>query len=281
MRKEGAPEQVVAVTAGRQHGAISIDQLRQAGLSNASVTRRVRAGRLHRLHRSVYAVGHIAPSNERRWMAAVLAFSGNAALSHRSAATLWGMLPADDGPVDVSLFSRSGRRKRQGIRIHRPKLLTPREMTHQRGIPVTSPARTLEDLRSTATDGELRRAIRQADFLGLPIGSGVASDKTRSELERRFLWLCRRHRLPAPAVNMRVGALTVDFCWVEEKLVVETDGYRAHRGRTAFEDDRARDLMLRSLGYDVQHLSYRQVFDESARVAAILRSALERRGARY
>jgi len=80
-------------------------------------------------------------------------------------------------------------------------------------------------------------------------------------------------------VNLRVGALTVDFCWVEEKLVVETDGYRSHRGRAAFEDDRARDLMLRALGYDVQHLSYRQVFDESARVATILRGALQRRGA--
>ncbi len=78
---------------------------------------------------------------------------------------------------------------------------------------------------------------------------------------------------------MRIGALTVDFCWVEEKLIVETDGYQAHRGRAAFEDDRARDLMLRALGYDVQHLSYRQVFDESARVAAILRGSLERRGA--
>ncbi len=212
-------------------------------------------------------------------MAAVLAFSGSAALSHRSAAALWGLLPADHGPVDVSLPGRSGRRKRQGIRIHRPKLLVQREMTHQRGIPVTSPARTLEDLRSTVADGELRRAVRQADFFGLPTGSGVASDGTRSELERRFLWLCRRHRLPAPAVNLRVGALTVDFCWVEEKLVVETDGYRSHRGRTAFEDDRERDLMLRARGYDVQHLSYRQVFDESARVAAILRGALQRRGA--
>ncbi|HEY8810548.1 MAG TPA: DUF559 domain-containing protein [Solirubrobacterales bacterium] len=80
-------------------------------------------------------------------------------------------------------------------------------------------------------------------------------------------------------MNLRVGALTVDFCWVEEKLVVETDGYRSHRGRAAFEDDRARDLMLRALGYDVQHLSYRQVFDESARVATILRGALQRRGA--
>lgn len=286
MRKESAPELVVATTAGRQHGAISIDQLRQAGLSNAGVTRRVRSGRLHRLHRGVYAVGHVAPSNERRWMAAILAFwatpedgNGDAALSHRSAAALWGLLPPVDGPVDVSLPSRNGRGKRRGIRIHRPRFLEPRKVVWQRGIPVTSPARTLADLRSVVVARELRRAIRQADFLGLPTGSDVVPDKTRSELERRFLWLCRRHRLPVPAVNMRIGPLTVDFCWVESKLVVETDGYRAHRGRAAFEDDRERDLILHRLGYEVHRLSHRQVFREPVSVATVLQAALECRGA--
>ena len=286
MREESAPEQVVAAIASRQHGAISIAQLHRAGLTNAAVMRRARAGRLHKLHRGVYAVGHIAPSNERRWMAAVLALwgtpeksNGDAALSHRSAAALWGLLPSADGPVDVSLPSRAGRSKRHGILIHRPRSLEPREMVRRRGIPVTSTARTLADLRPMVAARELRRAIRQADFLGLPTGSDVMSDKTRSELERNFLLLCHRHRLPRPVVNTRIGPLTVDFCWLEAKLVVETDGYRAHRGRAAFEDDRERDLILRALDYEVQHLSYRQVCDESARVAAILRGALERRGA--
>lgn len=280
MEDKGAPDQEVARIAAGQHGAISIAQLHSVGLSKTAVQKRCHLGRLHSLHRGVYAVGHIAPSGERRWMAAVLALSSSvngtagAVLSHRSAAELWGLLQARAGPVDVSLLSRSGRRRRQGIRIHRPMSLEPGEITRQRGILVTSPARTLADLRRTVPDGELRRAIRQADFLGLQTGSGVVSDRTRSELERRFLWLCRRHHLPMPAVNMRVGALTVDFCWAEEKLVVETDGYRAHGGRVAFEDDRARDLMLRGLGYEVQRLSYRQVFDEAERVAAVLRAVL-------
>jgi very-short-patch-repair endonuclease len=85
----------------------------------------------------------------------------------------------------------------------------------------------------------------------LPTGPGVVLDHTRSELEHEFLRLCRRHHLPKPAVNLRVGQLTVDFCWVERGLIVETDGYRYHRGRAAFEDDRARDLKLRALGYEV------------------------------
>jgi very-short-patch-repair endonuclease len=278
MPDKRAPDELVARIAGRQHGAISSLQLREAGLSRDTVLERRCAGRLHPLHRGVYAVGHTAPSVERRWMAAVLALGDGAVLSHRSAAALWGMLPARDGPVDVSLPSRSGRRRRSGIRIHRPASLGDREMTRQRGIPVTSPARTLADLRSVASDREQRRAIRQADALGLPTGEDIVSDKTRSELERRFLWLCSRHRLPKPAVNLRIGAFTVDFCWVEQQLIVETDGYKFHSGRVAFEDDRARDLELRALGYEVQRLSYRQVFDESAQVAAVLHAALARRG---
>jgi very-short-patch-repair endonuclease len=207
-------------------------------------------------------------------MAAVLALGGGAVLSHRSAAALWKLLPSTNEPVDISLPSRNGRRRRRGIRIHRPESLQPQDTTRRRGIPVTSPARTLGDLKATTSDRELRRAIRQADFLGLPTGPDVEVDRTRSELERRFLWLCRRYRLPAPSVNMPVGGLTVDFCWVEHKLVVETDGYQAHRGRAAFEDDRDRDLKLRALGFEVVHLSYEQVFRKPDEVIAVLKSLL-------
>ena len=198
----------------------------------------------------------------------------SAVLSHRSAAALWALLPPAEGPVDISLPSRSGRRRRQGIRIHRPESLKPEETTWRSEIPVTSPARTLADLRTAAPARELRRAIRQADFLGLPTGPDVEMDKTRSELERRFLWLCARHRLPKPAVNKRIGGLTVDFCWIEKRLIAETDGYRAHRGRAAFEDDRERDLRLRALGFDVMHLSYDQVFRKPDEVVAVLRPML-------
>ncbi|HET8862226.1 MAG TPA: type IV toxin-antitoxin system AbiEi family antitoxin domain-containing protein [Solirubrobacterales bacterium] len=274
MPDKSAPDRLIAELARRQHGAISSQQLREAGLTRTAVLERCQSGRLHRLHRGVYAVGHTAPNDERRWMAAVLALGDGAALSHRSAATLWELLPSREGPVDVSLTSRNGRRRRRGIRVHRPESLEPPEIIRHRAIPVTSPARTLADLKSAVPPHALRRATRQADFLGLPTGPDVDLDKTRSELERRFLWLCRRQHLPMPAVNLRIADLTVDFCWVERRLIVETDGYSSHRGRTAFEDDRARDLKLRALGYEVLRLSYHQVFDEPNQVVAVLRSAL-------
>lgn len=107
-------------------------------------------------------------------------------------------------------------------------------------------------------------------MFGLPIGDEVG-DRTRSDLERNFLGLCRRYGLPAPEANVRVGPHLVDFLWREARLIVETDGYRYHRGRAAFEDDRTRDLELRARGYEVIRLSYRQVVEEPDRVAEVLR----------
>ena len=111
-------------------------------------------------------------------------------------------------------------------------------------------------------------------MLGLPLESSTGPDRTRSELEFLFLDLCRKHRLPVPEVNIWIGALLVDFVWRDRKLIVETDGYRYHRGRVAFEDDRTRDLKLRALGYDVIRLTHRQVVSGSEEVLAALKKAL-------
>ena len=79
---------------------------------------------------------------------------------------------------------------------------------------------------------------------------------------------------PTPEVNARVGPYLVDFLWRDRRLIVETDGYRYHRGRQRFEDDRERDLELRMRGFDVLRLSYRQVVEASADVTALLASVL-------
>jgi very-short-patch-repair endonuclease len=211
-------------------------------------------------------------------MAAVLGCGKGAALSHRSAAALWGLLPAVAGPADVSVRDRGGRSRRRGIRIHRSRTLTPELTTRCRGIPVTSPARTISDLRRVLPPAQVRRAIRQAEALGFGLGRGVERDGTRSELEHRFRRLCRRHRLPMPVANAPVGGFVVDFLWRERALIVETDGYRYHRGRQAFEDDRARDIELRLLGYEVVRFTYRQVLDDPAHVAATVRTLLSSPG---
>ena len=227
-------------------------------------------------------------------MASVLAVGGGptraaepltrwgAAVSHRSAAELWRLLDLEDGPVDVAVPGDGGKRRRSGIRLHRSLTLLPADVTFRSGIPVTTPARTVSDLRRSAASKrpgalsprDLRRAIRQAEVLGLPIGDRPGRDCTRSDLERDFLRLCRRGGLPLPEVNVRVGPDLVDFLWRDRRLVVETDGYRYHRGRQAFEDDRDRDLRLRTAGYDVLRFSGKQVDEEPRRVTAAVARAL-------
>ncbi len=162
-----------------------------------------------------------------------------------------------------------------GIRLHRSRTLAAERITSCAGIPVTTPARTIADLRRTASSAEVRKAIRQADVLGLPIEEEAMPDRTRSELEWLFLRLCRRFQLPTPEVNMPIGPFLVDFLWRDRRLIVETDGYRYHGGQEAFEADRDRDLKLKSLGYEAIRLSYRQIVDEPQPVAEMLRPLLD------
>jgi very-short-patch-repair endonuclease len=266
----------VAEIAARQHGVISVRQLRTAGLDKSAVTRRVRAGRLHRLHRGVYAVGHPGISREGRWMAAVLASGEGAVLSHRSAAAHWALLPSASGPVDVTVPSQVGRARRNGICLHRCVSLNGRGITRRDGIPVTTPARTLADLRGFVSEWEWRKAVRQAEFKKLALD--IETDGTRSDLERDFLGLCRRHGLPRPDVNVKLGRWTVDFVWRPERVAVETDFYDFHRGKIAFQDDRRRDLELRRLGFDVRHFSEQLVNEQPETVAADIAAALDRGG---
>jgi very-short-patch-repair endonuclease len=272
------PDLLVARIAARQHGVVSIAQIQAAGLDKHQVLHRVRTARLHRIHRGVFAVGHSHLPKEGRWMAATLAGGDAAVLSHRSAASLWALLPNHEtSDTEISVPGDGGRKRRAGIRLHRCPSLLPEQVTRHLGIPVTTPSRTIADLRGAVSPQELRRARRQAEVLGLPLGSSAGPDGTRSELEFLFLDLCRKHRLPTPEVNIRISSLLVDFAWRDRQLIVETDGYKYHRGRIAFEGDRARDLKLRALGYDVIRLTYRQVMDRPEEVVAALRMGLQNR----
>jgi very-short-patch-repair endonuclease len=278
MSEKGAKrrDQAIARVAANQHGVISVDQLRAIGLDLGAISYRARAGRLHRIHRGIYAVGHDRLSDRGRWKAAVLACGPDAVLSHGSAAALWRFLPSSHPATDVIVPDLGGRRRRKAIRIHRSASLTPEMTTIRDGIPVTTPARTLLDLRLCVTPEQLGRARRQAEVLGYRPGDAAAvePDLTRSELERRFLQLCQRHRLPSPDVNARVGDHVVDFLWRRARLIVETDGYRYHSGRAAFEHDRARDAGLATAGYEILRFSWRQIDRAPDVVIATVRARL-------
>ena len=276
------PDRRVAELAGRQWGVVSLAQLRALGLSADAVQRRERAGRLHRVHRAVYAVGHTVLRREGRWLAAVLACGERAVLSHRSAAAHWGLLQTEATRIDVTApRTRAGDAR---IRLHRSRSLIARDTTTHQGIPITSVPRTLLDLAATVNPDRLERALAQAEHLELydhraitellaranghrgqnALTAAIALDPklTKSEWEIRLLKLVRAAALPEPLVNLPLdapdyGECKPDFHWPSHRLIVETDGWRTHRARAAFESDRAKDAALTAAGYRVVRFTWR------------------------
>jgi hypothetical protein len=284
VRRESPPLDVaVAELAERQFGVVSLAQLRALGLGQRAVQQRASMGRLRRLHRGVYAVGHGVLRPEGRRLAAVLACGEGAVLSHRSAAAHWGLLETQAALIDVT--AARGRHGGQGIRLHRSRFLDARDSTSHRGIPITSVPRTLLDLAATVQPHRLERALAQAERLQLydhraitdliarsngHRGTAVLSTAisredpkwNRSELEAWFLALVRDAGLPEPLVNFSLTLpdhppLEVDFYWPTHHLIVELDGWETHRTRAAFEQDRARDAALTAIGCKVLRFTRR------------------------
>jgi very-short-patch-repair endonuclease len=270
---------VIARVAARQHGVVSAEQLGAARIGRQGIYRRMQAGRLHRVHRGVYAVGHTRLSFEGRCMAAVLGVGEGAVVSHQSAAAIWRFISPGDGPIHVTVAGNSGLEQRAGIKVHRSSTLIAGFATRRSNVPVTRPARTLRDLRGVVPAALHQQAVRRALDLQLVDETDLEQepDLTRSELERLFLSLCRRHRLPQPEVNARLGPHEVDFLWRDRALIVETEGFRHHGDRASFEADRARDAELHSLGFRVLRFTYRQVTRERSAVVAALHELLGER----
>jgi hypothetical protein len=264
----------VARIAGRQHGVVTVAQLREVGIDKFGVNKRVQAGRLHRLHRGVYAVGHRSLSWRGRWLAATLAVGEGAVLSHASAAALWQFLRPIPGPIHVTVAAQSGRARRHPIQIHRSRTLTPSHATRRHGIAVTTPARTIEDLRGTVEDHLFRRALRQAELAGHRVPHLSTVKRTRSDLELLFLGLCRCHDLPRPLVNHRVHGYLVDFYFADHRVAVETDSWEFHRGSAQMEEDHDRDLRLRAHGIETRRYTGEQIEAAPEAVVADLRAQL-------
>jgi len=252
-------------------------QLLQLGFGAGAIDHRLRRGHLLSIHRGVYVIGGASLTARGRWLAAVLACGFGALISHRSAASLWDLLPVAGGVIDVT----AGGRSRPGIRVHTTRNLEPEQRAVHGSIPVTSVARTIADLAASLDRSRLERLIERSEQLrlfdrgallracrcgraGTRLLSSVLEEYrdpqvTRSELEREFFDLCVASGLPAPGMNATVAGLEVDALWAEQRLVVELDGYAFHSSRGAFERDRNRDARLQIAGYRVLRLTATRV----------------------
>lgn len=288
---------MIATLAARQWGVVSRGQLLDAGLGTALIGERVRSGHLIRLHRGVYAVGHARLRREGQWLAAVLAAGPGAVLSHRDAAGLHDLRPANHVRIDVSTGGRA--RSSEKIQVHRTRTLDAQDVTTVRGIPVTTVARTLVDLAGAIPHDHLAKAVREAErqrtfdlgkveaamaktrgrtgpghgALNAAIEECAALEHhhTRSPLEDAFLRLVRSNGLPLPSTNALIEGLQVDAVWHPQRVAVELDGWQDHGTRRGFEQDRERDATLTSAGWRVVRFTYRQVTARPDHVLSTLR----------
>jgi very-short-patch-repair endonuclease len=270
----------VARIAARQHGVITSVQLLAAGLTPRMIERRVEKGTLHRVHRGVYRVGHVAPSTEARYLAAVLAAGDGALLAGKAAAHLMRLL---NGPAPAPEVVAQNQRRIKGVRTKRMQTLDGRDGWIHEGIPCTTIARTLVSLAGSLHGEDLARACHQASVLYRtqpedveavlarhPNAPGAATLRsilrgdiktTLSKLERVFLHLLGKNNLELPETNKRHNGRYVDCRWPARHLTVELDGYRYHSTRHAWEQDRQREREARRRGDDFRRFTSGDVFD--------------------
>ncbi|HEX4344086.1 MAG TPA: type IV toxin-antitoxin system AbiEi family antitoxin domain-containing protein [Solirubrobacteraceae bacterium] len=273
--------------AARQHGRIGWAQLVELGVDRRRIQRWVGDGRLRRVHHGVYALGHTAPSLRGGYMAAVLACGPTAALSHRAAAHLLGLVRGAVPPPEVTVPTRAGR-KRPGIVIHRARTVHRLDLATFDDIPVTIVPRILLDIAPTTEPTQLTRACHEAWVRhgttprhveaciarnptkpgARRLRTALGREVTLSELEDGFLALLREHALPAPQTNVSRHGDKVDCHWPQLDLTIELHSFRYHATRAAFETDLARRRRSRHLAF-----SYGDVFERPAdTIAEILRA---------
>ena len=291
----GERERRIEALAAKQYGLVTRQQLLRLGMSSRQVERRRAARRLISVHAGVYAVGHVERTPLAKAMAAVLACGRDAAVSHGSAASLWGLTPRWTFPVEV-VSPRDHRLV--DVMTHRSSTLTRADIRVEKGIRVTSIARTLLDvaprtpakhLTRMANDALRSRRLRQHELDEVvkrcPRHPGATRLRpfttpehapTASGLEDEFLALLARYGLPMPLINATVAGYEVDAFFPPERLIVELDSWRFHGDRRAFENDRERDAATLAAGCATMRMTWERLRvapeREAARLEAVLRA---------
>jgi hypothetical protein len=257
---------------------VARSQLVRLGLGNSAIDHRIGGGREHPLHSGVYAVGHPLVSRAGAWMAAVLAAGPGAVLSHHAAAALWGIRETRRSTPDVIAPRRVDRPRLHARRI----ALAHDETTVHRGIPVTTPARTLLDLAGTLNRQQREAAITEAEIGASeaqppspPCSRGIPDDEGSRPSGRSFRTPTSAAPSPAPTSRSRSSPSSTPTA-SRARLIAELDSSAIHTTRRNFEEDRARDRALTAAGWRVVRITWRQLHHDATPLAAQLRTPLGR-----
>ena len=302
---QGTPEQRASMIAKRQRGRAARWQLLLAGLTDHMIKRMLASGYLIQRLPGVYAVGHVADIEFARETEALLCTAQRAALSARSAIGYWGMGPGPrrGEPVDIVIHAET-RVNHPGVRSHRTNHLDRRDIRIHRGLPVTSPARSLVDIAPLVSDDELEHMLDEAlerklvriteirDTIArggagrpgvhrlvrlLDERDGRLHALSRHHAERELRRLLRQAGIAPDDTNARLHGYVPDMVWWEAKLIVEIDGFAHHGTRKSFEGDRRKDAILATHGWLTLRFTARRIEREPYAVIAEIAMMLGRR----
>jgi hypothetical protein len=283
---------------GRQSGNVARRQLLALGVSRGAIEHELRIGTLVTRHCGVYCQAPARQDAQALIAGAVLAGGPTAVASHASAGWLWGFLPRYDPPPDISL--PTGDRRPRHILAHRCRSLRPRDVTRQRGVPTTTPARTALDLAAQLSrkrltrlvndqfrEGYLKAAALQDVLARNPMHPGTKllrrfvedpTNPTRSWFEDVFPRFAQKYGLPEFELNAWVNGREVDVLFRKERVIVELDGRHYHMDEEAFESDRERDAENLKHGHLTVRITLKRFEGAPGYEAARLLEILEGRG---
>jgi len=287
-----------------QRGVVSRAQVLAEGLTDEVITARLSRGSWQRLFPGVYAVFSGDLGREAALWAAVLYAGRGAALSHQSAAELWGL--ADQSSSRIHLTVPGDRRvtKRPGLVLHlsgrarqaiHPYAVPPRTTLEETVIDLCNTARDLDAAvgwltraigRRLTTQDRLRVALEARDRVRWrgqlaellhPDSAGI-----HSVLEYRYVRDVERpHRFPAPTrqAQSRLGGRNLyrDTLYEAYKTVVELDGRVAHPGDSRWNDIH-RDNAAATAGISTLRYGWLEVTTTPCEVAAEVAATLAQRG---
>ena len=225
-------------------------------------------------------------------MAAVMAGGAKARLSDSAAAYF---LSLTRGSAPAPEITTPTLRRIKGVITHR-RNLDPKDVTTHRGVPITTPARTLTDIAAQLNGDDLALACHEA---GVKYGTtprqvkevltrrprcpGAASLRAimsgeqqvaLSRLEKRFQQLLTDAGLPLPTMNRKKGSHRIDCRWETPPLTVELDSYRFHNSRHSWEQSYRREREARARGDDFRRFTWDDVTQRADATVAELRTAL-------
>lgn len=302
------PDITLRERASAQHGVVALADARAVGVTDRQLDRRLATGELVAEHRGVYRVLGAPPSPEQTLLAAVMGAGRGAAASHRSAAWVWDLPGGSIDPPEVTVTGRR-RPELSGVKAHQRMALAAIDVTRQRDIPVTTPARTLLDLgvvvpfsvfeaaaerallRGLVTVPRLREVHERLGGRGRPGSAamrafleerGEATAPTESPLELELVRLLRLHGLPPARRQLQIrtlrgGMVRLDLAYPEQKLGIEADGRLWHSGRADFQRDRTRGNALLQLGWRILRFTWDDVRQRPETVVADISRALASR----